>query len=227
MTKEEVMNELRQVIDYNRHRALSGAHEKILKSVKKAKKYPAMRYEIVRTPNGQQYILIYYIEKYSRKNQGMLYNTLVVPYYYEKDGRIGYVAYEPKRKSDTGDVIWDNITVLHRHAIDRYVERHGTHFEGLGLDVYVFGLFCHASFAVEDIVDSIIMNTDEGMFLGNMQDGIVHARTFILHRQAFDEQKLLRVRLENGELNSEPTFQPSHRLGILNVDEDVFFKKKL
>ena len=82
------------------------------------------------------------------------------------------------------------IKIIHGHAINRYIERH--HFEGT-LEMAQRKILneLKMSYVVPDgTSDTLYIDYDGGVFLCTMNDGILHMRTFIMHRQCKPIQRL-------------------------------------
>lgn len=103
------------------------------------------------------------------------------------DGAEGYGFVSASREADTGKFY---LSVLHSHAINRFIERR--HFTGTleQAQLYIInGIMINAS--AEDLLNETqYLYFDGGTFLCNLKDGIHHIRTFVMNRQLYPAQRM-------------------------------------
>lgn len=77
------------------------------------------------------------------------------------------------------------------HAIDRYIERHkfeGTYSEA---ELHIVSTYRHVTYKQDMVTGEIICPFEDGAFLGYQdKDGIATVKTFVMHRQLYDNQRL-------------------------------------
>lgn len=94
------------------------------------------------------------------------------------------------------------MTVLHGHAINRYIERHG--YEGTleECQCYILNYTLLTAQNVDTITKEVIVYFDEGIFLGCIKDNICHLNTYVPNNRLYSNQRLMSRRLQDmiGEL---------------------------
>lgn len=174
---EDLMAAWGLVNDYGE--AASNARE-VQRAFKKGAKVVFRR---VNTP--EKLHALYIIVKYKR--QVMYMPFLIVE---GSEGR-SFVARENNGKES------DYLTVLHSHAVKRYIERHG--FDGDLVDAenhILDGLWVSAR-NIDKYTKDMTVYFDDGMFLGSEKGGICHLNTYIANRQMYPNQRLQSRRLQD------------------------------
>lgn len=96
-----------------------------------------------------------------------------------------FVALEDKGKRNDNE-----LAILHSHAINRYIERHG--WDGT-LEECQNHLLCEmwvTSQHVDRYTQELIVYFDDGLFLGCIKDGISHLNTYVANQHLFPYQRL-------------------------------------
>lgn len=91
----------------------------------------------------------------------------------------------------------DYLTILHSHAVKRYIERHG--FEGDLVDAenhILDGLWVSAR-NIDKYTKDMTVYFEDGMFLGCENGGVCHLNTYIANRQMYPNQRLQSRRLQD------------------------------
>ena len=103
------------------------------------------------------------------------------------DGAEGFGFVSASREATTGKFY---LSVLHSHAINRYIERRrytGT-LEQAQIHI-INGIMVNAS-AEDQLNETQYLYFDGGAFLCNIKDGIQHIRTFVMNRQLHPNQRM-------------------------------------
>lgn len=91
----------------------------------------------------------------------------------------------------------DYITILHSHAINRYIERHGWDGDIVDAENHILNGMWVSSRNVDKYTKELSIYFEEGMFLGAEKDGICHLNTYIANRQMYPNQRLQSRRLQD------------------------------
>lgn len=109
------------------------------------------------------------------------------------DGAEGYGLVTASKNPDTGKMY---LSVLHSHAINRYIERR--HYTGTVEEAQLHiinGIMVNVS--AEDLLNETqYLYFDGGTFLCNLKDGIHHIRTFVMNRQLYPAQRMRSLKSE-------------------------------
>jgi hypothetical protein len=195
-TFQDLLPAVQAVIGYGERNVNS---DRVKRAVKMGKRRVVCR---VNTPDKTPAMYIHYI--FPKK--GILTRPFVIV-----DGAEGEAFVTASKDPDTGKFF---LTVIHSHAINRYIERrqfHGTLAE-----------------AQQRIIDGIAVNTsaedklnetgylyfDGGTFLCNFKNGVQHIRTFVMNRQLYPAQRMksLTSEKETAQLKREVGYKepPKH-----------------
>lgn len=179
-TKDELLAALKLAEDYS-HRSLN--NHKVHKMFRSGHTTVFHR---VNTPEKIPVLYIFFL--YRR----MIWSrTFLVLDGYEGDAFAGYV--EADRKVSNIE-----FQVIHSHAINRYIQR--SKFKGTLKDAQrkiLTDLIANYSVA-DGTDDTIYINYDNGVFLCNCDNGVMHLRTFILNRQCSPLQRMKSLDSEKG-----------------------------
>lgn len=151
------------------------------KSVKKAlKKKGAMLARWVNTPKKNRALYIY-----ARPEKNVFFTSFLIV-----DGSEGdsFVAMEDDK---------ENMTILHSHAINRYIERHG--YEGTleQCQCYILNYTILTTQNVDTITKEVIVYFDDGVFLGCIKDNVTHLNTYVPNNRLYSNQRLMSRRLQD------------------------------
>lgn len=169
---EELDKAWKEVNEYGERASNADAVKKAFK-----KKGTKTVYRRVNTP--QKHRALYIIV--GTKNRGLYMPLLIV------DGSEGdsFVARE-----DDGKRSGYNLTVLHSHAIRRYIERHGWNGTLEECENHILDSMWISSRNCDPITKELVMYLDNGVFLGCMKDGICHLNTYVANQHLFPYQRL-------------------------------------
>jgi len=176
-SKEELDTAWGLVNDYGE--AASKAHE-VQRAFKKGAK---VVYRRVNTPEKLQalYIII------QNKRQVMYMPILIVE---GSEGR-SFVARESTGQKE------EFLTILHSHAVNRYIERHGWDGDIIDAENHILDNMWVSARNVDKYTKELTVYFDDGMFLGAEKDGICHLNTYIANKQMYSNQRLLSRRLQD------------------------------
>lgn len=167
---EDILSAWKEVNDYGERAANA-------KAVKEALKKSKIAFRRVNTPAKHKALYVFVATK------RMMYHMpfLVV----EGSEGDSFVALE-----DMGGGRKDSLAMLHSHAVNRYIERHGWNGtleecqEHLLCDMWV------TSQHVDTVTKELFVYFDEGLFLGCIKDGISHLNTYVANQHLFPYQRL-------------------------------------
>lgn len=146
-------------------------------AVKEALKKSKIAYRRVNTPAKNR--ALYIFVKAKRQMFHMPY--LVV----EGSEGDSFVALEDKGMPKDNE-----LAIIHSHAINRYIERHG--WKGT-LEECQEHLLCDmwvTSQHVDKVTNELFVYFDNGLFLGCIKDGISHLNTYVANQHLFPYQRL-------------------------------------
>ena len=106
-------------------------------------------------------------------------------------------AYSFPGKFETGEKETTGFypTIIHSHAINRYIER--SHFKGTRLDAVKHLALSLESYMVPDYVGyDMYYYYEGGCFICEFIDNVLHYKTFIMNRQMYPNQRMLSLRAE-------------------------------
>ena len=91
---------------------------------------------------------------------------------------------------DVGSKTKGTLAILHSHAINRYIERHG--FEGTieECQEYLLNSMWVTSQHVDKYTDELFVYFGNGLFLGCIKDRISHLNTYVANQHLFPYQRL-------------------------------------
>ena len=91
---------------------------------------------------------------------------------------------------DIGSKTRGTLAILHSHAINRYIERHG--FDGTleECQEYLLNSMWVTSQHVDKYTDELFVYLDNGLFLGCIKDKISHLNTYVANQHLFPYQRL-------------------------------------
>ena len=96
-----------------------------------------------------------------------------------------FVALEDKGKRKDNE-----FAMLHSHAINRYIERHGWNGTLEECQEYLLGEMWVTSQHVDRYTNELFVYFDDGLFLGCIKDGISHLNTYVANQHLFPYQRL-------------------------------------
>lgn len=91
----------------------------------------------------------------------------------------------------------EKMTILHSHAINRYIERHG--FDGTleQCQCYILNNTLLTTQSVDTITKEVVIYFDEGVFLGCVKDNVTHLNTYVSNNRLYSNQRLMSRRLQD------------------------------
>lgn len=91
----------------------------------------------------------------------------------------------------------EKMTILHSHAINRYIERHG--YEGTlqECQCYILNNTLLTTQSVDTITKEVVIYFDEGVFLGCVKDNVTHLNTYVSNNRLYTNQRLMSRRLQD------------------------------
>ena len=154
------------------------ANEKNTKKALKKKGVTLARW--VNTPKKNRALYIY-----SRPNKKVYFTSFLIVEGSEGDS---FVTMEDDK---------EKMTVLHSHAINRYIERHG--FDGTleQCQCYILNYTMLTAQNVDTITKEVIVYFDEGIFLGCVKDNVTHLNTYVPNNRLYSNQRLMSRRLQD------------------------------
>lgn len=167
---EDLLSAWKEVNDYGERAANA-------KAVRQALKKSKITYRRVNTPAKHRAFYIF-IET---KTQIMHIPFLVV----DRSEGDSFVGLE-----DVGSKTNGTLAILHSHAINRYIERHG--FDGTieECQEYLLNSMWVTSQHVDRYTQELFVYFDDGLFLGCIKDGISHLNTYVANQHLFPYQRL-------------------------------------
>lgn len=91
----------------------------------------------------------------------------------------------------------EKMTVLHSHAINRYIERHGYDGTLEQCQCYILNYTMLTAQNVDTITKEVVVYFDEGIFLGCIKDNICHLNTYVPNNRLYSNQRLMSRRLQD------------------------------
>ena len=82
------------------------------------------------------------------------------------------------------------LTVIHSHAIKRYVERHGWDGDIVDCENYLLDHMVITSRHEDTITHELLVYFDGGVFLGCVKDNICHLNTYVANQHLYPNQRL-------------------------------------
>lgn len=89
------------------------------------------------------------------------------------------------------------MTVLHGHAIKRYIERHGYDGTLEQCQCYILNNTLLTTQSVDTITKEVVVYFDEGVFLGCVKDNVTHLNTYVPNNRLYTNQRLMSRRLQD------------------------------
>lgn len=156
------------------------------KSTRKALKKKGVT--VARRVNTQKKNKALYI--YARPNEKVYFTSFLVV---EGSEGESFVTMEENK---------ERMTVLHGHAINRYIERHGYDGTLEECQCYILNYTLLTAQNVDTITKEVVVYFDEGIFLGCIKDNICHLNTYVPNNRLYSNQRLMSRRLQDmiGEL---------------------------
>lgn len=154
------------------------ANEKNTKKALKKKGVTLARW--VNTPKKNRALYIY-----SRPNKKVYYTSFLIV---EGSEGNSFVAMEDDK---------EKMTVLHSHAINRYIERHGYNGTLEQCQCYILNYTMLTAQNVDTITKEVIVYFDEGIFLGCVKDNMTHLNTYVPNNRLYTNQRLMSRRLQD------------------------------
>lgn len=154
------------------------ANEKNTKKALKKKGVTLARW--VNTPKKNRALYIY-----SRPNKKVYYTSFLIV---EGSEGNSFVAMEDDK---------EKMTVLHSHAINRYIERHGYDGTLEQCQCYILNYTMLTAQNVDTITKEVIVYFDEGIFLGCVKDNVTHLNTYVPNNRLYSNQRLMSRRLQD------------------------------
>lgn len=151
------------------------------KSTKKAlKKKGVTLARRVNTPKKNRALYIY-----SRPNKKVYFTSFLIVEGSEGDS---FVTMEDDK---------EKMMVLHSHAINRYIERHGYDGTLEQCQCYILNYMMLTAQNVDTITKEVIVYFDEGVFLGCIKDNVTHLNTYVSNNRLYSNQRLMSRRLQD------------------------------
>ena len=171
---KDLLSAWKEVNDYG----YFAANEKSTKKALKQKGVTLAR--LVNTPKKNRALYIY-----SKPNKKVYFTSFLIVEGSEGDS---FVAMEDDK---------EKMTVLHSHAINRYIERHG--FDGTleQCQCYILNYTMLTAQNVDTITKEVIVYFDEGVFLGCVKDNVTHLNTYVSNNRLYSNQRLMSRRLQD------------------------------
>ena len=154
------------------------ANEKNTKKALKKKGVTLARW--VNTPKKNRALYIY-----SRPNKKVYFTSFLIVEGSEGDS---FVTMEEDK---------EKMTVLHSHAINRYIERHGYDGTLEQCQCYILNSTLLTAQNVDTITKEVIVYFDEGIFLGCVKDNVTHLNTYVPNNRLYTNQRLMSRRLQD------------------------------
>jgi hypothetical protein len=154
------------------------ANEKNTKKALKKKGVTLARW--VNTPKKNRALYIY-----ARPNKKVYFTSFLIVEGSEGDS---FVAMEDDK---------EKMTVLHSHAINRYIERHGYDGTLEQCQCYILNYTMLTAQNVDTITKEVVVYFDEGVFLGCVKDNVTHLNTYVSNNRLYTNQRLMSRRLQD------------------------------
>lgn len=170
----DLLSAWKEVNDYG----FFAANEKNTKKALKKKGVTLARW--VNTPKKNRALYIY-----ARPNKKVYFTSFLIVEGSEGDS---FVAMEDDK---------EKMAVLHSHAINRYIERHG--FDGSleQCQCYILNSTLLTAQNVDTITKEVVVYFDEGVFLGCVKDNVTHLNTYVSNNRLYTNQRLMSRRLQD------------------------------
>ena len=172
---EDLYKAWKEVNDYGERAANA-------KAVKDALKKSNVTYRRVNTPEKHRafYIII--------KTKKYMYHMpfLIV----EGSEGDSFVALDDEGKRSS------RLTILHSHAINRYIERHGWDGTLEEFQNYLLDSMWVTARNVDKYTKDITVYFDDGVFLGAEKDNICHLNTYVANQHLYPNQRLKSRKLQ-------------------------------
>ena len=91
----------------------------------------------------------------------------------------------------------ENMTIIHGHAINRYIERHGWEKTLEECQNYILNYTLMTTQNVDTITKETMVYFDEGVFLGVVKGKIFHYNTYLPNQRLFTNQRLMSRKLQD------------------------------
>lgn len=91
----------------------------------------------------------------------------------------------------------ERMTMLHGHAINRYIERHGYDGTLEQCQCYILNNTLLTTQNVDTITKEVVVYFDEGVFLGCIKDNVTHLNTYVPNNRLYTNQRLMSRRLQD------------------------------
>ena len=166
---QDLLSAWKEVNDYGERAANA-------KSVKETLKKSNVAYRRVNTPAKHRafYIII-------KTKQRMYHMPFLIVEGSEGDS---FVALEDEGKRNSC------LTILHSHAINRYIERHGWDGTVEECQEYLLDSMWVTARNIDKYTKEITVYFDNGVFLGAEKDNISHLNTYVANQHLFPYQRL-------------------------------------
>ena len=171
---KDLLSAWKEVNDYG----YFAANEKSTKKALKKKGVTLARW--VNTPKKNRALYIY-----SRPNKKVYFTAFLIVEGSEGDS---FVSMEDDK---------EKMTVLHGHAINRYVERHGYDGTLEQCQCYILNDTMLTAQNMDTITREVIVYFDEGVFLGCVKDNVTHLNTYVPNNRLYSNQRLMSRRLQD------------------------------
>lgn len=89
------------------------------------------------------------------------------------------------------------ITVIHSHAINRFIERHGWNGTKEKCEDYILRGMWVSSRNIDQYTNEVVVYFDGGVFLGHLKDDVCHLNTYVANQRLFPNQRLQSRRLQD------------------------------
>lgn len=89
-----------------------------------------------------------------------------------------------------------SLSVVHSHAINRYMERHGWDGSLEECENYILESLWVMSINTDKYTKDTIVYFDEGVFLGSEKDNICHLNTYVANQHLYPNQRLKSRKLQ-------------------------------
>lgn len=154
------------------------ANERSTKKALKKKGVTIARW--VNTPKKNRALYIY-----AKPNKKVYFTSFLIVEGSEGDS---FVAMEDNK---------EKMTVLHSHAINRYIERHGYDGTLEQCQCYILNYTMLTAQNVDTITKEVVVYFDEGVFLGCVKDNVTHLNTYVPNNRLYSNQRLMSRRLQD------------------------------
>lgn len=171
---QDLLAAWKEVNDYGFY----AANEKNTKKALKKKGVTLARW--VNTPKKNRALYIY-----SRPNKKVYFTSFLIVEGSEGDS---FVTMEDDK---------EKMTVLHSHAINRYIERHGYDGTLEQCQCHILNNTLLTTQSVDTITKEVIVYFDEGIFLGCVKDNVTHLNTYVSNNRLYSNQRLMSRKLQD------------------------------